>query len=92
MIRRSWLVVLGAVAAPLAAQGVMVAPHAVFMNSRSNSGAEGIRYLRDGSFCGYSADDGREYGFRRLPVCMRVEVEDNAVAQNGRRDVLHVLQ
>ena len=38
MIRRSWLVVLGAVAAPLAAQGVMVAPHAVFMNSRSNSG------------------------------------------------------
>jgi len=38
MIRHSWLVVLGAVAAPLAAQGVMVAPHAVFMNSRSNSG------------------------------------------------------
>ncbi|OLC97604.1 MAG: hypothetical protein AUI55_01510 [Gemmatimonadetes bacterium 13_1_40CM_2_70_7] len=38
MIRRSWLVVLGAVAAPLAAQGVMVAPHAVFMNSRTNSG------------------------------------------------------
>ena len=38
MIRHSWLVVFGAVAAPLAAQGVMVAPHAVFMNSRSNSG------------------------------------------------------
>src|SRR5437773_9088725 len=38
MSRRCLLALLGLVTAPLAAQGVMVAPHAVFMTSRSNSG------------------------------------------------------
>ncbi len=38
MSRRCLLALLGLVTAPLAAQGVMVAPHAVFMTSRTNSG------------------------------------------------------
>ena len=38
MNRHCVVALLGLVAVPLAAQGVMVAPHAVFMNSRTNSG------------------------------------------------------
>src|SRR6266516_364851 len=38
MSRRCLLALLGLVTARLAAQGVMVAPHAVFMTSRTNSG------------------------------------------------------
>src|SRR6185369_4607233 len=60
-------------------------------NSRSSNGADAIRYLR-GSLRADALENGLQNGFRRLPVRMGVEVQNNAVPQHGSRhveDVFH---
>src|SRR5579871_5943643 len=59
-------------------------------NSRSNNGADGIRYLRDGSLRGCTLDQGLQNGLWSLPVVMRIEIQDDAVAQHRGGYRLHI--
>src|SRR5579883_2854094 len=59
-------------------------------NSRSSRGADAIRYLRDGGLSRYALNDGGQDGFRRLPIGMSVEIQNDAMPQDAGRYRLHV--
>src|ERR1035438_8600391 len=60
-------------------------------NSRSNSGPVDIQFLRDAGLRGYGLQNGGENGVRTLAVGVGVEVEDDAMAEDGSGDGVDVL-